>query len=70
MEDNMIKYSIFLAVVFGTSVAAYATIAPESALQPDARTTTVIHKNEVWPVVAPLVVETCDVEDCSDTPQS
>ena len=66
----MIKYSIFLAVVFGTSVAAYAAIAPESAFQPDARTTTVIHKNEVWPVVGPLVVEACAVEDCSDTPQS
>ena len=66
----MIKYSIFLAVVFGTSVAAFAAIAPETAHQPDPRTTTVIHKNEVWPVVGPLVVETCAVEDCSDTPQS
>ena len=66
----MIKYSIFLAVVFGTSVAAYAAIAPEHAIQSDARTTTVIHKNEVWPVAGPLVVESCAVEDCSDTPQS
>lgn len=66
----MIKYTIFLAVVFGSSVAAYAAIAPETAYQPDSRTVTVIHKNEVWPVVGPLAVETCAVEDCSDTPQS
>lgn len=66
----MIKYSIFLAVIFGSTVAAYAAIAPETAYQIDTPTVTVIHKNEVWPVVGPLVVEACTVEDCSDTPQS
>lgn len=66
----MIKYSIFLAVVFGTSAATYAAIAPDNTYQLNPRTTTVIHKNENWPVAGPMVVETCALEDCSDTPQS
>jgi hypothetical protein len=66
----MIKYSIFLAVVFGTSAATYAAIAPDTTYQLNPRTTTTIYKNEIWPVAGPVVVETCALEDCSDTPQS
>jgi hypothetical protein len=70
MEDNMIKYSVFLAVVFGTSVAAYATIAPKDPPPAQPNNSTVIYKNEFWPISGPIVVEACKFEDCSDTPQS
>jgi hypothetical protein len=70
MEDNMIKYSIFLAVVFGTSFAAYAAIAPKDQPPANPTNSTVIYKNEIWPISGPIVVEACKVEDCSDTPQS
>jgi hypothetical protein len=66
----MIKYSIFLAVVFGTSFAAYAAIAPKDPSPANSKNSTVIYKNEIWPISGPIVVEACGVEDCSDTPQS
>jgi hypothetical protein len=70
MEDDMIKYSIFLAMLLGTSVAALAALAPDELPPPKPKNETVIYKNDVWPVIGPIVVEACGVEDCSDTPQS
>ena len=65
----MIKYTIFLAVILGTSVAAYAAIAPEvPASKPG--NVTVIFKNQSWQTGGPIIVEHCALEDCSDTPQS
>lgn len=66
----MIKYSIFLALVFGTSIAAFAAMAPHAGSPPRTGNVTVIHKTEAWQTSGPITVKTCAVDDCSDTPQS
>jgi hypothetical protein len=70
MESAMIKYSIFLATILGTSVAAYAALAPEQLPPPNTKNVTVLHKNQAWPVIEPIVFTYCGLEDCSDTPES
>jgi hypothetical protein len=70
MEDTMIKYSIFLATILGTSVAAYAAFAPEEVPPSNPKNVTVIYKNQAWPVIEPIVITYCGLEDCSDTPES
>lgn len=63
----MIRYTLFLLAIAGTAAAAIAASQPGSAdLQINRNKVTVIDKNEVFPVLGPLVVEPCAVEDCSD----
>ena len=65
----MIRYSTFVLAILGsTAIAAIAALAPAEAVVAN-RNITVIEKNQAFPQVGPLVVETCDVEDCS-TPAS
>lgn len=65
----MIRYTLFIAAVLGSAATAIAAIAPGEAVSLNsAAHTTVITKNQAWPVVGPLVLEQCAVEDCSDTP--
>ncbi|MFN0192003.1 MAG: hypothetical protein ACKVP5_08505 [Aestuariivirga sp.] len=66
----MIKYTIFLATILGSTVVAYAALAPVEAPLERTGGVTVIYKNDVWPVVGELEIEYCGLEDCSDTPQS
>ena len=66
----MIKYTIFLAGILGTSVAAFAAIAPEAVPAAKSGNVTVIYKNQNWEIGGLIVVESCAMEDCSDTPQS
>ena len=70
MEIKMIKYTIFLAVILGTSVAAFSAIAPEATRASKPGNVTVIYKNQNWEIGGPIIVEHCALEDCSDTPQS
>lgn len=67
----MFRYTLFVAAVVGSAATAIASIAPAErvALSPQ-HNVTVISKNQAWPVVGPLVLETCAVEDCSDTPSN
>jgi len=63
----MIRYTLFLLAIAGTAATAIAASQPGSAdLQINRNNVTVIDKNEVFPVLGPLVVEPCAVEDCSD----
>ena len=62
----MIRYSTFVLAILGS--AAIAALAPAEAVVAN-RNITVIEMNQAFPQVGPLVVETCDVEDCS-TPAS
>ena len=66
----MIKYAFFLATVLGTSVAAFAALAPAKHLQSESKNVTVIYKNNALPAFEPFLVEYCGLEDCLDTEQS
>jgi len=63
----MIRYSLFLLAVLATGATAIAAINPAAdATATASRNVTVIEKNQAFPVIGPIVVETCAVEDCSD----
>ena len=64
----MIRQLIITAAIAATAATAFAAVAPQKspALVPD-RNITVIEKNQIFPVLGPIVVEDCATEDCSDT---
>ena len=63
----MIRYTFFVLTILGTAATAIASIAPNTATIPTSgHNVTVIAKNDVFPVLGPIVVEQCAVEDCSD----
>lgn len=63
----MIRYALFVLTILGTAATAIAAVQPASL---DAASSTggrtVIEKNSPFPVVGPITVQTCAVEDCSD----
>lgn len=63
----MIRYALFIAAALGTGATAIAAVQPVSLNEQIANTNiTVIAKNSAFPVLGPIVVEECAVEDCSD----
>ena len=60
----MIRYSFFVLAVLATAATAIAAVAPT---RNDLSNVTVIVKNQAFPVYGPLTVESCVMEDCSDT---
>jgi hypothetical protein len=63
----MIRYTLFILTVLGTAATAIAAVNPASnGLVLPATNLTVIEKNDVFPILGPIVVEECAVEDCSD----
>ena len=63
----MIRYAFALTVALG-AIAGVAAAVEASAARSlhDATNQTVIEKNSPFPVLGPIVVEECAVEDCSD----
>lgn len=65
----MIRNTLIALGLIATAATALAASAPfEAAPTPALQNVTVIAKNEAFPVLGPLTVETCAKEDCSDTP--
>ncbi len=64
----MVRYTLFVLAVVGSAATAVASINPANVVDP-ARTT-VVEKNQFWPIDGELVIQPCGVEDCSDTPQN
>ncbi len=63
----MVRYTLFIAAVLGTAATAFAAVqAAPDAQQISTARMTVIEKNDVFPVLGPIIVEECAVEDCSD----
>ena len=60
----MIRYSTFVLAILGSAATAIAALAPAS-VEVSSRNMTVIEKNQAFPQFGPLVVEPCEVEDCS-----
>jgi hypothetical protein len=65
----MIRYSLFVLAVAGSAATALASISPPITVASSARNVTVIEKNQFWSVESKLILQKCEVEDCSDTPQ-
>ena len=65
----MVRYTLFILAVAGSAATAWASITPVTTINTMSRNVTVIEKNQFWPVEGKLIVEKCEVEDCSDTPQ-
>jgi hypothetical protein len=67
----MIRYTLFALALIGTAATALAAVEHGATTPqlPD-RNFTVIQKNQDFPVFGPITVQSCAVEDCSDTPSS
>ena len=64
----MIRYTFFVLAILGTAATAIAAVHPKlSAVSNIQENMTVIGKTSPFPVLGPIVVETCAVEDCSET---
>jgi hypothetical protein len=58
---------VILALATGLATAiSVATAIASVGDEPVRHNITVIEKNQAYPVLGPLVVESCRVEDCSD----
>ena len=67
----MIRYTLFVLTILGTAATALATVTPANTVAiSNSKNISVFYKTDIGPVVAPLVVEQCAKEDCSDTPQN
>jgi hypothetical protein len=62
----MLRYALFVVLVMASAATAIAAIAPPNSLGLPAQHTTIIHKNQAFPVIGPISVQACGVEDCSD----
>lgn len=63
----MIRYSFFILAILGTAATAIAAVHPQVVeTSVDRSNVTVIEKNSPFPVLGPIIVEQCVIEDCSD----
>jgi hypothetical protein len=63
----MIRYTFIALTILGTAATAIAAVQPNVIeVAPVSAHTTVIKKNSPFPVVGPIIVEECALEDCSD----
>ena len=65
----MIRYTFFTLAILATAASAIAAVHPKlSAVSGVSVNMTVVAKTSPFPVLGPIMVEACAVEDCSDTP--
>jgi len=63
----MVRYAFLVLAVIGTAATAIAAVQPATkSAAARSGNVTVIHKNDAFPVLGPIVVEQCAKEDCSD----
>ena len=61
----MIRYTFLALAAIGTAAAAIAAGQPARPAVAEANVT-IVYKNDVFPVLGPVTVEACAVEDCSE----
>ena len=67
----MIRYTLFVLTILGSAATALATVTPANSVAiSKANNISIFYKTDIGPVLAPLVVEQCAKEDCSDTPSN
>ena len=64
----MIRYTVFLIAIAASAATAIASL-PSQDAGINSKNVTELFKNQTW-TTAPLVLEQCAKEDCSDTPAS
>ena len=63
----MMRYAFVLTLALGAIAGVAAAVEASAARSPHVTANeTVIEKNSPFPVLGPIVVEECAVEDCSD----
>ena len=66
----MIRYAfaltLALGAIAGVAAAVEASAARSDQLIHQANNVTIVEKNSPFPVLGPIVVEECAVEDCSE----
>ena len=63
----MKRYTIFILTVLGSAATAIAAIAPApDGFEQSSTNVTIIEKNQAFPLIGPLAVEDCIIEDCSE----
>lgn len=64
----MIRYTLFAIAILGTAATGIAAVQPDSLEAANYKSSheTVIEKNSPIPVLGPVVVEQCALEDCSE----
>ena len=63
----MVRYSFIALTIIATAATAIAAAQPTATTIVQATANvTVVQKNSPFPVVGPITVEECAVEDCSD----
>jgi hypothetical protein len=65
----MIRYTVFLIAIVATAATAIASLPAQPMPGANGQNVTELFKNQDW-TTAPLVLEQCAKEDCSDTPAS
>jgi hypothetical protein len=67
---TMLRYAFALTITLGTAAGLAAAVEGSAAksqqLSAAAARVTVVEKNNAFPVLGPIVMEDCAVEDCSD----
>ena len=66
----MIRYTMFLAMVFGLAIFGLSKLAPAQPLMADAQHVTIVYETAMVGGNHPVVLEQCAKEDCSDTKQN
>jgi hypothetical protein len=67
----MIRYTLFVLTVLGTAATAIASVSPANSLvMSNPKNMSVFYKTDASPLAAPIILEQCAKEDCSDTPQN
>lgn len=67
----MIRYTLFVLTVLGTAATAIASVSPANSLvMSNPKNMSVFYKTDASPIAAPIILEQCAKEDCSDTPQN
>lgn len=62
----MIRYLTFVSIVVFGAASALAAMAPRHYVAANPSNVTVVVKNQAFPVYAPIILEPCKAEDCSD----
>ena len=63
----MLRYTLFALTILGSAATAIAAVEPADFwVASNPANVTVIQKNSPFPVIGPIIVEQCAVEDCSD----
>lgn len=63
----MIRYSLFLTVIFGLAIFGLTKLAPAQSADVNQKNVTVVYQSTGTGGNHPIILQSCAKEDCSDT---